>query len=88
VNNGFKNVTVRIPNELHESLVFVCREMGLNRNEIIKELLFNSLPVITRYIREHDKGSSFSVAESFNKSSSLQCFHFDSLSKIDEFADF
>ncbi len=85
MNNGFKNVTVRIPNELHESLLFVCSEMGLNRNEIIKELLFNALPVINRYIREHDRNCPFSVAETSSKSSALSNFHYDSLSKINDF---
>lgn len=78
-NHGARNVNIKLPLELYNKLSFVCNELGLTRGEVIRELLYDSLPTVVRFIESGDCSRSF-----VDKSSSLKNFHASSIVMMDE----
>ena len=49
-NNGSRTVTLRLPSDLYSHLEKVCLELDLNRGEVIRELLYHSVPDLCLFL--------------------------------------
>jgi len=53
-NDGAKTISLRVPLELYDELTYVCHELDLNRGEIIRELLHDSIPLVSKFAQKHN----------------------------------